>query len=114
MAIPLTGRFPDTVGLSYRCGALEGHTSPDGGFQYFPGEDVVFSIGPLELGATKGKPVVTVVDLVDNPSLTNPKLVNIARLLFTFAPGLGFEKPIWIGERVSVIILPHTLRYYHF
>lgn len=100
------GKFPDTVGLSYRCGALEGHTGPDGDFLYLPGEDVAFSIGSLELGTTRGKPLVTVVDLVDDPSLTNSKLLNIARLLFTLAPGLGFEKPSHIGERVSLNVPP--------
>lgn len=101
MEATLIGKFIDTAGLSYRCGALEGRTGLDGSFHYTPGENVTFSFGSLKLGSAKGKPLLTVLDVVDNPSLTNVKLVNIARLLFSFAPGLGFEKPIQIDERVS-------------
>lgn len=96
------GKFNDFVGLTYQCGELRGNTGPDGQFLYTPDEDVSFSIGSLELGTTRGKPILTVLDLVDKPSITNPSLLNRARLLFTFVPGLGFEKPIVVDERVCL------------
>lgn len=107
MASHSVGVFLDTVGLSYRSGKLEGKTGPKGEFSYFPDEEVLFSIGSLELGRTKGLPRLTVLDLVDEPSLENPKLLNRARLLFSLTPGLGFEKEIEINETVS---LPETSR----
>ena len=102
MALHAVGIFDDTVGFTYRSGTLEGNTGPDGQFQYIPGEDVTFSVGSLELGRAKGKPRLSVLDLVQDRSLTNPKLLNRARLLFSLTPGLGFEKAIQIYEDVSI------------
>ncbi|KAI8711053.1 Alpha/beta-hydrolase [Fusarium sp. LHS14.1] len=103
-----TGIFFDLQGLSYRSGDCEGIIGPDGKFEYIPGHEVAFSIGPLQLGLTKGKPRMTVLDLVDSPSLDNPRLINRARLLFTLAPGLGFEKPVMVDDNVRAVISKHA------
>lgn len=107
MASFSTGVFTDTVGLSYKCGDLSGTTSsPNGQFQYYDGDDISFSIGSLQLGVAKGRQRLSVLDLVDNPSLSNPKLLNRAALLFSLTPSLGFEKAIQINDDVSYTQLP--------
>ena len=103
MALAVTGIFEDAGGITYRSGTLEGYTGPQGQFQYFEGSDVSFSIGSLELGTAKGRPRLTVLDLVAERSLTNPKLVNRARLLFTLTSSLGFEKVVQVDEEVRII-----------
>lgn len=104
MASFSTGVFTDTVGLSYKCGDLSGTTcNPDGQFQYYDGDSISFSIGSLQLGVAKGRRRLSVLDLVDNPSLSNPKLLNRAALLFSLTPSLGFEKAIHINDDVSYI-----------
>lgn len=100
MASPSVGVFTDTAGLSYQTGTLTGTTGPEGQFKYNQGEAVTFSVGSLQLGTAKGKSRLNILDLVDNPSLTNTKLINRARLLFSLTPGLGFEKAIQIDDRV--------------
>jgi len=95
------GIFSDVIGISYRCGTVGGTTAADFAFNYEAGKDVTFSIGDLEIGRTKGKPLITVLDLV--PFATpefDPKLINRARLLYSLAPGQGFESPIVIDEKV--------------
>jgi hypothetical protein len=102
MASPSIGVFTDTVGLSYKCGNLSGFTSsPDGEFHYHQGESISFSISSLHLGVAKGGQRLSVLDLVNNPSLTNPKLLNRAALLFSLTPSLGFEKAIQIDDNVG-------------
>ena len=69
-------------GLRYASGALTGTTGPRGEFRYEEGNTVQFSIGAIALGAaTPGKPVITPLDLVENGTLDNPAVINIARLL---------------------------------
>lgn len=95
------GVFLDVVGLSYRCGGLEGSTTADYEFSYEPGTVVSFFIGPLVLEETVGKAVVTVSDLVfGEPSISDPSLLIRARLLYSLTPGLGFERPIIIDAKV--------------
>lgn len=99
------GVFLDVVGLSYRCGVLEGTTGEDYAFSYKPETAVAFSIGPLLLGETVGKPVVTVSDLVSGePSISDSRLLNRARLLFSLTPALGFEKAITINDQVRMTV----------
>lgn len=100
------GIFENTVGFSYRTGAIKGNTGPEGQFQYIQGDVVTFSIGPLKLGESSAKPRLSVLDLVEDPSLSNSKLLNRARLLFSLTPGIGFERPICIDEKVSTTSLP--------
>jgi hypothetical protein len=97
-----TGVFIDTAGLSYRSGDVEGKTDAKGKFSYIDGEDVIFSIGTIELGRCQGKPQLSVLDLVVNPNLESPQLLNRGRLLFSLTTGQGFEKVITLDEKVRV------------
>ena len=62
------GTFLDSAvaGLDYRTATLRGVTDARGAFQYRDGEWVAFSVGDLELGHARGRPVVTPRDLTND------------------------------------------------
>ncbi|KAJ6103805.1 Alpha/Beta hydrolase protein [Penicillium sp. IBT 16267x] len=95
------GIFSDVIGLSYSCGSSIGTTTADCGFSYDEGVVITFSIGELVIGQSVGKSLLTIPDLVPKEtSLFDPKLINRARLLYSLAPGLGFEAPVTIDSKV--------------
>jgi hypothetical protein len=78
------GQFIDgpVEGLRYVSGELSGNTGRQGEFQYEQDQPVRFYIGDILLGeATRGKPVITPLDLVENGTIDTPAVINIARLL---------------------------------
>ena len=98
------GTFPDIVGLSYRCGSIEGNTAADCTYYYEPGATIAFSIGGLVLGETIGKEIITISDLLPSSTETfDFKLVNRARLLYSLTSAQGFETPITITENVGLL-----------
>ncbi|PCG90650.1 CocE/NonD hydrolase [Penicillium occitanis (nom. inval.)] len=103
------GIFLDIVGLSYRCGAHSGIIASDYKFAYEPGHAVTFAIGSLLLGESVGKPLMTVSDLLpEGTPISDPKLINRARLLYSLSPAQGFEQPITIDTRVSNVIASYA------
>ncbi|KAH8594582.1 Alpha/Beta hydrolase protein [Bisporella sp. PMI_857] len=96
------GTFLDVVGLSYRCGTTRGTTTSDYAYAYEPGHVVTFSIGNLVLGESIGKPLMTISDLLpEGTPISDLKLINRARLLYSLTPAQGFEQPIIIDTKVS-------------
>lgn len=96
------GIFSDVVGLSYRCGSVQGTTTADYTYNYNPGSVITFSIGSLKIGQSIGKPLLTISDLMPiDTTEFDPKLINRARLLYSLTPAQGFETPIVINRRVS-------------
>ncbi len=61
-----SGQFKDSnvQGLTYESGGQRGITGKNGGFKYEAGKDVSFSAGAIKLGTTKGKAIITPIDLV--------------------------------------------------
>jgi hypothetical protein len=99
------GIFLDILGLSYRCGAHSGIIASDYKFAYERGHAVTFAIGSLLLGESVGKPLMTVSDLLpEGTPISDPKLINRARLLYSLSPAQGFEQPITIDTRVSSVV----------
>ena len=80
-----TGRFVDSAvaGLEYQTASQQGVTGPDGTFQYVPGEDVTFSIGDITLPTVAGAELVTPLSVFDTEVITDPRVMNLARLLQT-------------------------------
>lgn len=98
------GIFLDVIGLSYHCGAFSGTTAADYAYSYEPDAVVTFSVGLLVVGKSIGKPSMTVSDLVPlNTSISDPRLINRARLLYSLSPGQGFELPITIDANVGAL-----------
>lgn len=79
----LNGIFSDSpvAGLSYATPSASGITDADGLFNYREGETVVFSIGKLALPVVVASDMVTPLDMAASESVTDPSVVNIARLL---------------------------------
>ena len=94
VVIVATGRLVDAPvqGVRYVSGSLSGSTGANGEFQYEFDKPVRFFIGDILLGeATKGKAIVTPLDLVRNGTIDTPAVINIARLLQSLdaVPGDG-------------------------
>lgn len=69
-------------GVQFESGSLSGETGPNGEFRFEDGEEVRFFIGDIALGrSVPAKPLMSPVDLVPGGDLTNPEVINIARLL---------------------------------
>ncbi len=81
-----SGIFVDSAveGITFKTETRSGETDSRGRFTYEPGETVTFSIGGIVFGTTKGKPVITPVDLVTGALDENdPVVINITRFLIT-------------------------------
>ncbi len=81
----LTGQVVDSpiANLAYRTASKSGRTNADGEFFYLPGETVVFSIGTIEFAAVPATSLITPMSLFSAPSITDVRVVNLARLLQT-------------------------------
>lgn len=77
------GVFIDAAvqGLGFTSGAFSGRTDANGRFDYAPGERVTFTLGRSTLGSAAGADVVTPLALFGTSDETDPRVVNIARLL---------------------------------
>ncbi len=77
------GVFKDSnvSGLTYVAGDNEDITGSKGEFKYEEGKSVSFSVGGVDLGTGKAKPVMTPLDLVENGKLTSDEVINKARFL---------------------------------
>ena len=97
------GRLVDAAveGVRYVSGSLSGVTGSRGEFQYELDNDVQFFIGDIALGeATRGKAIITPLDLVPGGTLDTPAVINIARLLQSLDAEPG-------DDRISI---PATVR----
>jgi len=84
---PEIGVFVDApvAGIGYRIsGSTEvKFTNALGQFEYQPGDQVVFSIGGIELPPVAASDTVTPLTVFETSNLTDPQVVNLARLLQT-------------------------------
>ncbi|MBT8164117.1 MAG: hypothetical protein KJO97_01105, partial [Acidimicrobiia bacterium] len=85
---PQRGHFIDAnvIGLSYHGPTQQGvtadSTSEDGGgFLFFPNEEITFSVGEVVLGTAEAAKKVSPLDLFDSSDATDPRVINVARLL---------------------------------
>jgi hypothetical protein len=86
LAHPMRGQFIDSpvVGIGYRGPTQEGVTSNEegsGGFLFFPGETIEFSVGTVSLGSALADKKVSPLDLFHNADINDPRVINVARLL---------------------------------
>ncbi len=99
----LSGVFVDSpvAGLTYVTPTVSGVTDADGVFNYRQGEAVVFSIGQLSLPVVVASEMVTPLDMVESEDVTDPSVVNIARLLQSLDDDSDPSNGIVIPEAVS-------------
>lgn len=78
-----TGVFVDSPvqGLNYRTETLSGTTNDKGEFSYKSDENIIFSIGGVELPAVKADAVITPLTLFATDDLNHTAVVNLLRLL---------------------------------
>jgi len=78
-----TGIFLDSpvANLAYRTESIAGFTDGEGSFNYLPDENIVFSIGNVELPSTTAKSIITPLDLFPDGAIDNRGVVNVSRLL---------------------------------
>ena len=74
----LTGTLgdPSIAGLRYNTPTQAGFTGPSGEFLYVEGETVRFSFGGTHLGASPGRPEVTLLDLAGTGPIAEPRDVR--------------------------------------
>jgi len=79
----LTGVFVDSPveGVTYATATQSGTTNAAGEFSYIDGEQVVFSIGAMQLPAVQASEMITPLDIASTSSNVNQTALNIARLL---------------------------------
>ena len=99
----LKGVFVDSpvAGLTYVVDGESRRTNGEGEFSYRSGERLTFRVGGLELGSAEGAEVITPVDLVEDGSLQDPAVVNIARLLQTLDSDGNLVNGIQITEAID-------------
>ena len=80
---PQIGHFRDSPveGTVINSPTFKGKTGESGDFTFFPGESAVFSIGEVVLGTAALDNRVTPLDFFGGSDTTDPRVVNMARLL---------------------------------
>jgi len=108
LAHPNRGQFIDSPvqGLSFHGPTQMGVTGPDelsdqGGFLFFPGEVLDFSIGSVPLGSALGAKKVSPLDLFSGADLDDPRVLGVARTLQTLDNDHGDGKIVLLPEVVA-------------
>ena len=98
------GRFIDTAveGLSFTSGDQTGTTDGEGTFIYEVGQNVVFSVGALDIGSVVGNDIITPVDLTASNS-TMPDTQNIVRFLLMLDVDGDSTNGITISNEVQLM-----------
>ncbi len=80
---PARGHFIDSPvgGAKYGTPTQKGKTDLSGGFDYFPGEVVDITIGPVTLGSTVANHKISPLDLFESADIHDSRVVNMARFL---------------------------------
>lgn len=96
---PLTGIFLDSAvsGISYRTATQSGTTDAQGKFKYLAGEQVLFSVGNIELPTAAAASVVTPLTLAKTQRTRDKTVINILVFLQSLDqdgdPGNGISIP---------------------
>lgn len=94
-------------GLSYRSGPATGKTDALGTFRYqvVSGEpqSVSFFLGGLELGSAIGRRVLTPIDILGASSTSDPRVINLLRLLQTLDSDGNPDNGIEINETAQAL-----------
>jgi len=109
LAHPLRGQFIDAPvqGLSYHGPTQQGVTGQgtaddeaQGGFLFFPDEDIDFAIGSVPLGTAKGAKKVSPLDLYPGADTGDPCVVGVAQVLQSLDAN---------GDDGKIVLLPEVV-----
>jgi hypothetical protein len=97
------GVFIDAAvqGLGFNSGTFSGRTDAQGQFQYATNETVTFSLGRTTLGSVAGGDVITPMTLAGTSDETDPRVVNLARLLQSLDADGNPENGIVLDDAVQ-------------
>jgi hypothetical protein len=107
-----SGQIIDSLiqGLDYRSNSQSGLTDAQGTFSHGAGETVTFSIGSLSIGSTLGKPIATVVDLVEGATgVNNQRVANITRFLQSLDSDCNVRNGIQITSQIRAEVSPRVI-----
>ncbi|MFC3152785.1 thrombospondin type 3 repeat-containing protein [Litoribrevibacter euphylliae] len=68
--------------MSYTIDGVTKTTNAQGEFQYHSGDNIIFSLGNFNFSSTSSKPLISIIDLLSNPSV-DQEVVNLARFIQT-------------------------------
>lgn len=97
------GRFVDSAveGLSFQTATQAGTTNDTGAFSYLPGEDIVFSIGSIELPAIEAVELVTPLTVFSTENMGDTRVINLSRLLQTLDVDSNPDNGITLSESAA-------------
>ena len=97
---PRIGVFLDSpvINIGYKTDTLEGDTNSLGEYEYLLGETVTFFIGDLEFPPVEVSATVTALDLAGTTDTSDPRVVNMIRLLQTLDQDGNPENGITISD----------------
>ncbi|MCA9548528.1 MAG: hypothetical protein KC933_00745 [Myxococcales bacterium] len=101
---PKRGQFIDAPvhGLTFATPTNEGVTGVDGGFAWFPSEQITFTVGDVYLGTALASERVSPMDFYLSDDMSDPRVVNVARLLQSLdSDGLHNDGQIAIYPEVA-------------
>ncbi len=109
--VRLIGFFVDAAvqGISYQS-SFSGTTDSAGRFFYYSGDNVMFTIGAIELGTVTGSTQITPVDLASS-AITDQKTVNILRFLQTLDDDGNPDNGITIPAAVRTAAADMTVNF---
>ena len=88
-------------GAEYSTATQSGLTTTNGGFRYFPGEIVTFSVGGVALGSVAGAPFITPVELTGSADPGTAAVPNAATRVLRFLQSVDADQNPLNGITVS-------------
>ena len=110
MAHPKRGHLIDSPveGVNAITPTYNSKTDVSGGFDYFPGETVYFSVGSVRLGTALAEHKVSPLDIYGDADLEDPRVINMARFLQSLDVDAAPQAGISISDDV-VACLDQTM-----
>ena len=88
-------------GAEYSTATQSGLTTANGGFRYFPGEIVTFSVGGVALGSVAGAPFITPVELTGSADPGTAAVPNAATRVLRFLQSVDADENPRNGITIS-------------
>ena len=108
---PQRGQFIDAPvkGLNYETPTHVGNTQGTeedgtGGFDFFPGETIKFSIGSVPLGSARAGKKVSPLDLFQGSDTDDPRVIGVARILQSLDADSGADQ-----SDGKIVLLPEVV-----
>ncbi|MBT8354604.1 MAG: hypothetical protein KJO60_08785, partial [Desulfofustis sp.] len=107
---PSKGHFIDSPvgGVTVISDTVNCKTDESGGFDYFPGERVELFLGHLPLGTALADHKISPLDIFESADTTDPRVINMARLLQSLDVDASPKDGIMFTEAVEFCLFEAT------